>query len=188
VIIVCFEILLCLACTLCAVIVLRVHEHPPIKPIPRWAKNFFIKKLAGRLCITVVKEELDEEDEEVEQPPRMFPKRDDNNHLMKPQSADGNGYETGENKLDIQHDIRELLQEVKKHFRIQKKLLRNNEKHELYEAEWRDLARVLDTIFLIFWTIVFAISHLFLYLCLYGNIQSAHITETDDLAGANLSE
>jgi hypothetical protein len=53
--------MLCAITTICSTIVLVVHDHPPLVPIPHWAKRLLLKKVASWLCVTVVKEEDEDE-------------------------------------------------------------------------------------------------------------------------------
>lgn len=70
--------------------------------------------------------------------------------------------------------------EVKEYFRLKKKQFVEEEKRRLYEEEWRDLARVLDALFLIIWGALFVLMHLMMYLYLYGYIQRQPLVMEND--------
>lgn len=70
--------------------------------------------------------------------------------------------------------------EVKEYFRLKKKQFVEEEKQRLYEGEWRDLARVLDALFLIIWGALFVLMHLMMYLYLYGYIQRQPLAVEND--------
>jgi hypothetical protein len=54
--------MLCAITTICSTIVLVVHDHPPLVPIPHWAKRLLLKKSRQlALCLLFVKEEYEDE-------------------------------------------------------------------------------------------------------------------------------
>ena len=175
------EIVLCSCCIVCAVIVLRIHEYPPIAPIPNWARKFFLLKMARYLRMRVINETIESEDYLDESNKHIG---NTNNHYgnfnvtlvaLKEKKKEDNLQKLEQKQENDSRYKTEIIESMK----LMKRYYNTIERREIYEAQWRDLARVIDMLFLILWTIIFTITHLFFYLFLYGNIPSPMISKTE---------
>ena len=179
------EIVLCSCCIVCAVIVLRIHEYPPIAPIPNWARKFFLLKMARYLRMRVINETIESEDYLDESNKHIGNTNNHNGNLkvtlvaLKEKKKEDNAANHSQILEQEQENDSRYKAEIIESMKLMKRYYNAIERREIYEAQWRDLARVIDTLFLIFWTIIFAITHLFFYLFLYGNIPIQMTSKTD---------
>ena len=174
-VLICTEILLCACCIVCSTIVLRVHEHPPIVPIPEWTRQFFLLKVARRLRINVTNEIIEAEE--------CFDEKSHNSIIhsestkvtlveVKTQQKETNF--NNHSQTSVQDDDDRYKNSIFEYLKLKKRHYRAVERKEVYEAQWRDLARVIDALFFIVWTVIFVIAHLILFLFLYGNIPTSN--------------
>lgn len=191
-IVICAEVILCTSCIVCSTIVLRVHDHPALKPIPHWARHIFLKKIAPRLNITVILQNENFDLYPITQvaanghPPNHHVTKSTNQIHRKwsakvsPAEESTNGSNPEEMFNNNNLVAKNFENEVKEYFRLKKKQFVEEEKRRLYEEEWRDLARVLDALFLIIWGALFVLMHLMMYLYLYGYIQRQPLDMEND--------
>jgi hypothetical protein len=197
VIIICVEVMLCAISIICSTIVLRVHDHPPLVPIPHWAKRLLLKKVASWLCVTVVKEEYENEPDtslfsnKISTADHLHMKNSTSNGIRKlsiksltdsdklgPELAAAAG---GQSVNNNHRSLKNLEDEIREYIKMKKSECCEERKERLYEAEWRDFARVLDRLFLISFTFLFILIHLILYLYLYAYVDRKIYSPENDV-------
>ena len=174
------DILFCVLCTVCEIVVLQIHSHPPISPIPSWAKKIFLKKIASVLFVRVATgDDSDcnhDNDGDTKTLRESLASSDKLNDVMSVEMDARRQSENGYDELRrllFTYDSR-LAEDIASYIRRRKKLMKTDEKRRLYEEEWRDLARVIDRMFLCVWFVVIGFCSIFVFLTLIRN--SANLT------------
>lgn len=178
----CTDIFNCALCTLCEILVLQIHNHPPLKPIPAWARKLFLGKLAKVLHVTIVTGEIDAAVNHKNHSPyhasetgSLTFNRKVTMDTMMMSAADEHPGDDDDTKgilhpwcqrcSDLQESKKmlpsydsKMLDDVRDYLKLRKQLIAAKEKRCAYEDEWRDLARVIDRFFLCFWTVAIGLS------------------------------
>jgi hypothetical protein len=175
VIIICTEIVICALFVVFSTIVLRVHDHPPLNPIPHWTKRLFLKKVARWLSVKVNEECLEDDPIFTDQSLSGDCASVSNIQLLN--YSHSKGEQLNRRNGD---EIKSANDAVREYMALKRWQMCEEMRRTLYEGQWRDLARVLDALFLIFCTFVLFITHLILYLHLYGYLNRQPPEYEDD--------